>query len=169
MLLGLSRVMTTFGGDILAWSAKGDINAGRGSKTTVLFTPPKLVYDNVGNVEISPQVPSSGAGIATLVVADGTLRVLADQPGAKPWASCGWAMPFADPLSPHSSMGACASATPTGGEVPSADSVFNERGTFEITGTLGCSRDGEGSLQRFTLEWTLTFCRVVDGTSSCRD
>ncbi|ODU17719.1 MULTISPECIES: filamentous hemagglutinin family protein [Variovorax] len=66
MLLGLSRVMTTFGGDILAWSAKGDINAGRGSKTTVLFTPPKLVYDNVGNVEISPQVPSSGAGIATL-------------------------------------------------------------------------------------------------------
>ncbi|WP_422086743.1 filamentous haemagglutinin family protein [Variovorax sp.] len=66
LLLGLSRVMTTFGGSILAWSAKGDINAGRGSKTTVLFTPPKVVYDNVGNVEISPQVPSSGAGIATL-------------------------------------------------------------------------------------------------------
>nr|WP_198087960.1 filamentous haemagglutinin family protein [Variovorax sp. E3] len=66
LLLGLSRVMTTFGGDIFAWSEKGDINAGRGSKTTVLFTPPKLVYDNVGNVEISPQAPSSGAGIATL-------------------------------------------------------------------------------------------------------
>ncbi|WP_454902788.1 filamentous haemagglutinin family protein [Variovorax gossypii] len=66
LLLGLSRIMTTFGGSILAWSAKGDINAGRGSKTTVLFTPPKVVYDNVGNVEISPQVPSSGAGIATL-------------------------------------------------------------------------------------------------------
>jgi len=66
LLLGLSRIMTTFGGDIFAWSEKGDINAGRGSKTTVLFTPPKLVYDNVGNVEISPQAPSSGAGIATL-------------------------------------------------------------------------------------------------------
>ncbi|MGJ7530266.1 filamentous haemagglutinin family protein [Variovorax sp. GB1P17] len=66
LLLGLSRIMTTFGGGILAWSEKGDINAGRGSKTTVLFTPPKVVYDNVGNVEISPQVPSSGAGIATL-------------------------------------------------------------------------------------------------------
>jgi filamentous hemagglutinin family protein len=66
LLLGLSRIMTTFGGDIFAWSVKGDINAGRGSKTTVLFTPPKLVYDNVGNVEISPQAPSSGAGIATL-------------------------------------------------------------------------------------------------------
>ena len=38
LLLGLSRVMTTFGGDILAWSAEGDINAGRGSKTTVVYT-----------------------------------------------------------------------------------------------------------------------------------
>jgi len=66
LLLGLSRIMTTFGGDIFAWSVKGDINAGRGSKTTVLYTPPKRVYDAVGNVEVSPQVPSSGAGIATL-------------------------------------------------------------------------------------------------------
>src|SRR5690606_28268123 len=30
ILLGQSRVMTTFGGDILGWSAEGDINAGRG-------------------------------------------------------------------------------------------------------------------------------------------
>ncbi|MDM8358143.1 filamentous haemagglutinin family protein [Pandoraea communis] len=66
ILLGLSRVMTTFGGGIQAWSAEGDINAGRGSKTTVLYTPPKRVYDNVGDVALSPSVPSSGAGIATL-------------------------------------------------------------------------------------------------------
>ncbi|WP_353189801.1 filamentous haemagglutinin family protein [Pandoraea pnomenusa] len=66
ILLGLSRVMTTFGGNIQAWSAQGDINAGRGSKTTVLYTPPKRVYDNVGDVALSPSVPSSGAGIATL-------------------------------------------------------------------------------------------------------
>lgn len=66
ILLGLSRIMTTFGGDILAWSAEGDINAGRGSKTTVIFTPPKRVYDNYGRAVLSPQVPSSGAGIATL-------------------------------------------------------------------------------------------------------
>ncbi len=66
LLLGLSRVMTTFGGDIFAWSEQGDINAGRGSKTTVLYTPPKRVYDQWGNVTLSPQVPSSGAGIATL-------------------------------------------------------------------------------------------------------
>ncbi|WP_296791069.1 filamentous haemagglutinin family protein [Variovorax sp.] len=66
ILLGQSRVMTTFGGDILAWSAEGDINAGRGSKTTVVFTPPRQVYDGVGNMKISPEVPSTGAGIATL-------------------------------------------------------------------------------------------------------
>ena len=66
ILLGQSRVMTTFGGNILAWSATGDINAGRGSKTTTVFTPPKRIYDNYGNVTLAPNVPSSGAGIATL-------------------------------------------------------------------------------------------------------
>jgi filamentous hemagglutinin family protein len=66
ILLGQSRIMTTFGGSILAWAAEGDINAGRGSKTTVVFTPPKRLYDAWGNVTLSPQVPSTGAGIATL-------------------------------------------------------------------------------------------------------
>ncbi len=58
--------MTTFGGGILGWSAEGDINAGRGSKTTVVYTPPKRVYDQWGNVTLSSEVPSTGAGIATL-------------------------------------------------------------------------------------------------------
>lgn len=66
ILLGLSRIMTTFGGSILGWSADGDINAGRGTRTTVLYTPPKRTYDLYGNVTLAPQVPSSGAGIATL-------------------------------------------------------------------------------------------------------
>lgn len=64
--LGLSRVMTTYGGHILGWTATGDINAGRGAKTTVIYTPPKRTTDQFGNVELSPVVPSSGAGIATL-------------------------------------------------------------------------------------------------------
>ncbi|WP_168735268.1 filamentous haemagglutinin family protein [Pseudothauera rhizosphaerae] len=66
ILLGLSRIMTTFGGHIQAWSAEGDINAGRGAKTTVVYTPPRRVYDQWGNVTLSPQAPSTGAGIATL-------------------------------------------------------------------------------------------------------
>ena len=66
ILLGQSRIMTTFGGSIMGWTSEGDINAGRGSKTTVVYTPPKRVYDNWGNVTLSPSVPSTGAGIATL-------------------------------------------------------------------------------------------------------
>lgn len=66
VLLGQSRIMTTFGGHIQAWSAEGDINAGRGAKTTVLYTPPKRVYDALGNVTLAPTAPSTGAGIATL-------------------------------------------------------------------------------------------------------
>ncbi|WND53992.1 filamentous hemagglutinin family protein [Rhodopseudomonas palustris] len=72
ILLGLSRIMTTFGGNILAWSAEGDINAGRGSKTTQVYTPPKRVYDAYGNVTLSPAAPATGAGIATLNPVPGT-------------------------------------------------------------------------------------------------
>ncbi|WP_454628458.1 filamentous haemagglutinin family protein [Bradyrhizobium cenepequi] len=66
VLLGLSRIMTTFGGDILIWSAEGDINAGRGAKSTIVYAPAKRVYDNYGRVTLSPNAPNSGAGIATL-------------------------------------------------------------------------------------------------------
>ncbi len=66
VLLGESRVLTTFGGNIVIWSAQGDINAGRGSKTTIDYTPLQRIYDNYGDVFLSPTVPSSGAGIATL-------------------------------------------------------------------------------------------------------
>jgi hypothetical protein len=66
ILMGQSRIFTTFGGNILAWSAQGDINAGRGSKTTVVYTPQRRAYDDIGNVSLSPSAPTTGAGIATL-------------------------------------------------------------------------------------------------------
>ena len=66
ILLGLSRIMTTFGGNIMAWSAEGDINAGRGAKTSSVYTPPKRITDKYGLIELSSDTPSSGAGIATL-------------------------------------------------------------------------------------------------------
>ncbi len=66
VLLGESRVLTTFGGNVLVWSAQGDINAGRGAKTTVVYAPVQRVYDDYGNVSLSPSVPSTGAGIGTL-------------------------------------------------------------------------------------------------------
>jgi filamentous hemagglutinin family protein len=66
VLLGESRVLTTFGGNIVIWSAQGNINAGQGAKTTIDYTPLQRVYDNYGNLSLSPNVPSNGAGIATL-------------------------------------------------------------------------------------------------------
>ena len=66
ILLGQSRIFTTFGGNILGWSAQGDINAGRGSKSTVVYTPQRRIYDDYGRVTLSPTTPNTGAGIATL-------------------------------------------------------------------------------------------------------
>jgi filamentous hemagglutinin family protein len=66
VLLGESRVLTTFGGNIVIWSAGGDINAGIGAKGTVIFAPPGIVYDNYNDIVLAPTVPSSGAGIGTL-------------------------------------------------------------------------------------------------------
>ncbi len=67
VLLGESRILTTFGGNIVIWSATGDINAGIGAKGTVIFAPSGIVYDNYSDIVLAPTVPSSGAGIGTLV------------------------------------------------------------------------------------------------------
>lgn len=47
ILLGQSRIFTTFGGNILAWSAQGDINAGRGS------SPPWCLRRSAGSTTTS--------------------------------------------------------------------------------------------------------------------
>ena len=67
VILGQSRILTTFGGNILIWmSSDGQINAGRGSSSTVLAPPLSVSYDQFGNALLSPTVPSAGAGIGTL-------------------------------------------------------------------------------------------------------
>jgi hypothetical protein len=72
VLLGQSRVFTTFGGSIMIWSARGDINAGRGAKTTQAPSGSLVRYDALGRVTLSPDIPRSGAGIATLAPIPGT-------------------------------------------------------------------------------------------------
>jgi filamentous hemagglutinin len=61
-----SRVMTFMGGDITIWSDQGNINAGRGSKTTVSATPPKLIDMGGGNFQLVFQPPAVGSGIRAL-------------------------------------------------------------------------------------------------------
>jgi filamentous hemagglutinin family protein len=78
-----SRVMTFFGGDITAWSDQGNINAGRGSKSTISTDPPKLVMvkpavtDSNGNILVPAQYelvfspPAVGSGIRALTYSAG--------------------------------------------------------------------------------------------------
>jgi filamentous hemagglutinin family protein len=62
-----SRVFTVGGGDLSLFSALGNIDAGKGAKTTVLVPPPKVVIDPAtGTVTIVQSGATNGAGIATL-------------------------------------------------------------------------------------------------------
>jgi filamentous hemagglutinin family protein len=66
ILLGASRVFTTYGGNIAMWSQTGDINAGIGAKSISVAPPVNISYTPFADVIVSPSVPTEGAGIATL-------------------------------------------------------------------------------------------------------
>lgn len=70
LLVNASRVFSLDGGDILAWSSTGDIDAGRGSKAALSIPPPVVSIDpqtGVATVELPPSVQGSGirAGVST--------------------------------------------------------------------------------------------------------
>lgn len=71
VLLGQSRIFTTFGGSVQSWSATGDINAGVGTKTSVVYQPPLISYNDLGAITLAPTAPTNGAGIATLTSVPG--------------------------------------------------------------------------------------------------
>ena len=116
----------------------------------------------------TPQ-PDCGArdltGVVSINVSGGVYFLTAESPLGQAWNDCGGRTFPSDPLAPPVQIRDCANADMGGGEMPSLDAIFNPRGWFEISGTLDCSRDGEGTLQRYTFEWTMKFCRVVDGKS----
>jgi filamentous hemagglutinin family protein len=79
-----SRMMTYFGGDITIWSDQGDINAGRGSKTTISAPTPVYHYYPGTNVVsfISYTPPSAGSGIRALTFdPDGSGPLVAPEAG----------------------------------------------------------------------------------------
>jgi filamentous hemagglutinin family protein len=61
-----SREFTIAGGDILDWSTKGDIDAGKGSKTATSAPPPLIRTDSNGNTFTDLSGVVSGSGIGTL-------------------------------------------------------------------------------------------------------
>ncbi|MEW6644686.1 MAG: filamentous hemagglutinin family protein [Pseudomonadota bacterium] len=67
VIVAQSRVFTELGGDILMFSMNGDLNAGKGKKTSLVTSPPQFTVDPYGNVTKAPVTPQTGAGIATLI------------------------------------------------------------------------------------------------------
>jgi Filamentous haemagglutinin family outer membrane protein len=61
-----SRVLTVQGGDMILWSSNGDLDAGRGAKTSVDFMPLSVVFDNGDLQTIDLNGLVSGAGIGTI-------------------------------------------------------------------------------------------------------
>ncbi|MDP3333249.1 MAG: filamentous hemagglutinin family protein [Methylococcaceae bacterium] len=71
-----SRVFTLGGGNILAWSSKGDIDAGKGAKSTLSAPRPNTFIDDKGNITtIFPPI-ISGSGIQAIGGGDVTLAAL---------------------------------------------------------------------------------------------
>jgi filamentous hemagglutinin family protein len=62
-LVNSSRVFTLGGGDILIWSSNGNIDAGRGAKTTISAPEPTITIDAQGNVLQNFGAAIAGSGI----------------------------------------------------------------------------------------------------------
>ncbi|BBO92852.1 filamentous haemagglutinin family protein [Desulfosarcina ovata] len=82
-----SRIMTFLGGeddmgDITVWSQEGNINAGKGSKTAITASSPKLVEDENGELKIQWSPPSVGSGIRCLTYDPDGPEGPIDQPDA---------------------------------------------------------------------------------------
>lgn len=80
-LVNQSRVFTLQGGDLLLWSSDGDIDAGRGAKTSSSTVPPRLRLTADGQIEYDVTGAVAGSGIAVLKanpdVTPGKLRLFA--------------------------------------------------------------------------------------------
>jgi hypothetical protein len=66
ILLAQSRIFTEQGGDVLIWSSNGDVNAGKGAKTSTEVPPPEFLCDPDHFCQIDAKSQVSGAGIAVL-------------------------------------------------------------------------------------------------------
>jgi filamentous hemagglutinin family protein len=66
VLLAQSRIFTEQGGDMMIWSSNGDINAGKGAKTSSEVPPPVYICDPDHYCEVDARSQVSGAGIGVL-------------------------------------------------------------------------------------------------------
>ncbi|KZD24061.1 filamentous haemagglutinin family protein [Tardiphaga robiniae] len=67
VVVNRSRALTFSGGDVTIWATLGDIDAGRGAKTTRVGTPPQIVTDKDAVTRLVEKSGISGAGIGTVI------------------------------------------------------------------------------------------------------
>jgi hypothetical protein len=75
VLVNQSRIFTEQGGDIVMWSSNGDLNAGKGKKTSAFYPPLLRVTGIDGYSRIDPAGLVTGAGV-------GALQTVQDQPAS---------------------------------------------------------------------------------------
>jgi hypothetical protein len=71
VIVDQSRVFTEQGGDIDMFSANGDLNAGKGPKSSASFPPLTLICDVEGFCRVNPTGLVTGAGIGALLSVPG--------------------------------------------------------------------------------------------------
>ena len=70
VLVNQSRIFTLAGGDILVWSSNGDIDAGRGSKSSISAPPPVIRVDANGQVQVEFADAIAGSGIRGILTSE---------------------------------------------------------------------------------------------------
>jgi filamentous hemagglutinin len=70
-LVNESRVFAANGGDILVWSTEGNIDAGRGAKTSISAPPPTVSFDQNGHLVTVFPAALTGSGIQALATGAG--------------------------------------------------------------------------------------------------
>jgi filamentous hemagglutinin family protein len=66
-LIYQSRVFTEQGGNVEMFSANGDLNAGKGKKSSAAYPPLRLICDSDGYCRVNPAGLVTGAGIGALL------------------------------------------------------------------------------------------------------
>jgi filamentous hemagglutinin len=71
VLVNKSRVFTLLGGDIAIWSTRGNIDAGRGAKSSLSAPPPFVNFSDDGRITLDFSGAVAGSGIRTIITGDG--------------------------------------------------------------------------------------------------
>lgn len=121
VLVNSSRVFTELGGAITMWSSNGDLDAGRGAKTTASLNALTVDIDNYGYQSPDRGGLVTGAGI-------GTLAVSADVPGGKVTL-----------LAPIGTIDAGDAGIRSSGDIVVIGNVIANAGNFSASGSVTSS------------------------------